>query len=227
MALSFLYQLVLRLIDMLRLRAIADVDKDAEIIVLRHQVDVLRRQVGRARFEPADRALLALVSRLLPRGRWSAFIVTPTAVLRWHRDAVRRRWTYPSRRPGRPPVEPAVVELLVRLARENRRWGYLRIKGELAKLGVSVSATSVRKVLHRRGLGPAGRRGGPSWSEFLGAQAAGILAWDFFTVETVTLRRLYVLFFLEVESRRGWLGGVTANPTGARVTPTGPQSSRP
>ena len=163
-------------------------------------------------------ALLALASRLLPRGRWSAFIVTPTTVLRWHRDAVRRRWTYPSRRPGRPPVEPAVVELIVRLARENRRRGYLRIKGELADLGVSVSATSVRKVLHRRGLGPAGRRGGPSWSEFLRAQAAGILACEFFTVETVTLRRLYVLFFLEVESRRVWLGGVTANPTGAWVT---------
>jgi putative transposase len=111
-----------------------------------------------------------------------------------------------------------VVELIVRLARENRRWGYLRIKGEVAKLGIDVSATAIRNVLRRRGLGPAGDRGGPSWSEFLKAQAAGLVACDFFTVETVALRRLYVLFFLEVGSRQVWLGGVTANPSGAWVT---------
>ncbi|MDQ4133553.1 MAG: integrase, partial [Actinomycetota bacterium] len=218
MALSFLYWLTLRLTDMLRLRRLANVDKDIEIIVLRHQLDVLRRQVGRARFEPCDRALLSLLSRLLPRRRWSAFMVTPTTVLRWHRDAVRRRWTYAHRRPGRPALEAGVAQLIVRLARENRRWGYLRIKGELAKLGVSVSATTVANVLRRHGLGPAGRRGGPTWTEFLRAQAAGILACDFFTVDTVALRRLYVLFFMEVGTRRVWLGGVTANPTSAWVT---------
>ena len=193
MALSFLYRLAVRLVEILRVRRMSDTDKDIEIVVLRHQLDVLRRQVRRARFQPADRALPSLLGRLLCRRRWSAFVVTPTTVLRWHRDAVRRRWTYPHRRLGRPPLDPAVAALIVRLARENRRWGYLRIKGELAKLGITVSATTIRNVLRRQGLGPAGQRGGPSWAEFLRAQAAGILACDFFTVDTVALRRLYVL----------------------------------
>ncbi len=218
MALSLLYRLALRLFELVRLRRMSDADKDVEILVLRHQLAVLRRQARRPRFTPADRALLALLGRLLPRERWSAFLVTPSTVLRWHRAAVRRCWTYRHRRPGRPGLDPAVAELIVRLARENRRWGYLRIKGELAKLGVTVSATTIRNVLRRHGLGPAGHRGGLSWKEFLRAQAAGIVACDFFTVETVALRRLYVLFFLEVGSRRVRVAGVTANPNGAWVT---------
>ena len=217
-ALSFLYRLAVRLFEILRLRRMSDAEKDIEIVVLRHQLDVLRRQVRRARFEPADRALLSFLGRFMPRRRWSAFLVAPATVLRWHRDAVRRRWTYPHRRPGRPPLDPVAVELIVRLARENRRWGYLRIKGELAKLGVTVSATTIRNVLRRHDLGPAGQRGGISWAEFLRAQAASIVACDFFTVETVALRRLYVLFFIEVGSRRVRLGGVSANPNGAWVT---------
>lgn len=225
-ALSFLYRLAARLFELLRLARRSDADKDIEILVLRHQLGVLQRQVRRPRLEPADRALLSLLGRLLPRARWSAFVVTPATVLRWHRDAVRRRWTYPNRRPGRPPLEGAVTELIVRLARENRRWGYLRIKGELAKLGVEVSATTIRNVLRRHGLGPAGHRGGPSWAEYLRAQAAGIVACDFFTVDTVALRRLYVLFFLEVGSRRVWLGGVTANPNGRLGNPASPQPRR-
>jgi putative transposase len=217
-AMSFLYRLAVRLFELMRLARRSDTDKDIEILVLRHQLRVIRRQVNQTRFEPADRALLSLLGRLLPRRRWSAFLVTPATVLGWHRHAVRRRWTYPHRRPGRPPLDPAVAKLIVRLARENRRWGYLRIKGELAKLGIDVSATTIRNVLRRHGLGPAGQRGGPSWGEFLRAQAAGLLSCDFFTMETVALRRLYVLFFLEVGSRRVWLGGVTANPSGAWVT---------
>jgi hypothetical protein len=138
-------------------------------------------------------------------------------LLRWHRELVRRRWTYAGRRLGRPPLDPRVVELIVRLGRENPRWGYLRIKGELAALGVRVSATTIRTMLRSHGLGPAPRRG-VSWSEFFRAQAAGILASDFFTVETVTLRRLYVLFFIEVGGRRVWLAGVSAHPDGAWVT---------
>ena len=188
--------------------------------MLRHQLDVLRRQVGRVRYEPADRAVLAGLARLLPRRCWSSFLITPATLLRWHRELVRRRWTYTRRRPGRPPLDPKVVELVVRLARENPRWGYLRIKGELAALGVRVSATAIRTLLRRRGLGPAPRRG-MSWSEFLRTQAAGIFATDFFTVETVRLRRLYVLFFIEVSSRRVWLAGVTAHPDGAWVTQQG------
>jgi transposase InsO family protein len=217
-ALSFLFRVALRVVDLVRLRRMSEFEKDLEILVLRHQLDILRRQVARPRFEPSDRALLALLSRLLPRRLWSTFLVTPATMLRWHRDAVRRRWTYPKRGPGRPSLDPDVVGLILRLARESPRWGYLRIKGELAKLGIAVSATTVRNVLRRNGLGPAGHRGGLCWSQFLRTQAAGILATDFFTVETVTLKRLYVLFFFEVSSRRVWLGGVTAHPDGQWVT---------
>ena len=215
--LSLIYRLVSRVLDLVRIRRMTEAEKDIEILVLRHQLEVLRRQVGRVHYEPADRAVLASLARLLPRRCWSAFLVTPSTLLRWHRELVRRRWTYTRRRPGRPPLDPRLVELVLRLARENPRWGYLRIKGELAALGVRVSATTIRTVLRRHGLGPAPRRG-MSWSEFLRTQAAGILATDFFTVETVTLRRLYVLFFIEVGSRRVWLAGVTAHPDGAWVT---------
>jgi putative transposase len=135
----------------------------------------------------------------------------------WHRQLVRRRWTYPRR--GRPPLDPDVVELVLRLARDNPRWGYQRITGELAKLGVRVSAMSVRTILRREGIGPAPRRrGGPGWSTCLRAQASGIVACDFLTVETIGLSRLYVLIFIEIESRRVWLGGVTAHPSGPWVT---------
>ena len=143
--------------------------------------------------------------------------MTPATLLRWHRDLVRRRWIYPA--VGRPSrLDPAVVELVLRLARENPRWGYLRIVGECRKLGVGVSATSVRSILRRHGLGPALRRGGPMWPQFLRAQAAGMLACDFLTVETVGLTRLYVLFFIELDRRRVHLAGITVCPTGEWVT---------
>jgi hypothetical protein len=137
-------------------------------------------------------------------------------LLRWHRDLVRRRWTYPHR-PGRRGLDPSVVDLVLRMARENPRWGYQRIAGECAKLGVAVSATSVRNILSRHRLGPAPRRNGPSWTQFLRVQAGGVLACDFLTVETVGLVRLYVLFVIELDRRRVWLAGVTANPTGVWV----------
>jgi putative transposase len=146
--------------------------------------------------------LLAAASRILPRHLWRAFIVTPRTLLRWHRELVARKWAYRGRGPGRRPLDPETVELIVRMARENPYWGYLRIRGELMKLGIMVSATAIRTVLRREGLGPAPRRSGPSWSEFLRAQARGILAFDFFTVETVWLRTLYVLFGIELGSRR-------------------------
>ncbi len=162
-------------------------DKDVEIAVLRHQLAVLRHQVARPRYAPTDRMVLAILARLLPRERWSAFLVTPATLLRWHREFVRRRWTYPREPRVRRGLDPAVVEVVLRLARENPRWGYLRICGECAKLGMRVSATSVRNILRRHGLGPAPRRDGPTWAEFLRSQAAGVLACDFFTVETVGL----------------------------------------
>jgi putative transposase len=144
--------------------------------------------------------------------------VTPQTLLRWHRELVRRRWAQTRRTPGRPPVERGVRELVLRLARENPRWGYPRIAGELLKLGVRVSPSTVRRLLLAAGLKPAPRRAGPSWRGFLRQQAASMLACDFFTVETITLRRYYVLFFIELGSRRVHLAGCTSNPTGAWVT---------
>jgi putative transposase len=193
---------------------------DVELAVLRHQLAILRRQVTRPRYRPTDRLVLATLSRLLPRERWAAFLVTPNTLLRWHRELVRRHWTYPHTGASRG-LDAGVVELVVRLAEENHRWGYRRIAGECRKLGVRVSASSVRNILRRRRLGPAPRRGGPSWTAFLRGQAAGVLACDLFTVETVTLHRLYVLFFIELDRRRVWLAGVTAHPSAAWVTQQG------
>jgi len=190
------------------------VAKDAEILVLRHQLAVLQRQVSRPRFTWSDRAIVAALARLVPRERWASFLVAPETILRWHRALVRRSWTYPHRRAGRPALPQETVDLIVRLARENPRWGYLRIVGELRKLGVTVSKTSVAAVLRSHRLPPAPRRSGPTWSEFLRAQAKGILATDFFTVDTITPRRFYVLFVIEIERRRVHLLGVTTNPDG-------------
>ena len=166
-----------------------------------------------------DRILLAAASRLLPHEMWRCLPVSPQTVLRWHRELVRRKWTYRRRRqPGRPRVATEVATLVLRLGKENPRWGYLRIQGELKKLGVSISASSICSLLRRHGLQPAPRRDGPSWKEFLAQQAAGIVACDFFCAETVWLRTLYVLFFIEVSTRRVHLAGVTAHPGSAWVT---------
>jgi len=191
--------------------------KDIEIAVLRHQLMVVRRQVTRPRYTPQDRLVLAMLARLLPRGRWPVFLVTPSTLLRWHRELVARRWTYPPTGRCRPGLDTEVVDLVVRMARENPRWGYVRIVGECRKLGVRVSATSVRRILRRHRLGPAPRRTDPSWPAFLRAPAGAVLACDFFTVETVGLTRPYVLFVVELDRRRVHLAGITAHPTGAWV----------
>ena len=212
------YLALCRSIQLLGLLARGDAAKDLELLVLRHQLTVLRRQTPRPRLEPADRALLAAVSRVLPRARWSCFFVTPGTLLRWHRRLIAASWTYPHRPTGRPPLNPEVQQLIVRLAKQNPRWGYQRIKGELLRLGVRVSATAIRTTLRRHGLDPAPRRQSSTWTAFLRQQGAGIVACDFFTVDTVWLHRLYVLFFIELDNRRVHLGGVTANPDGGWVT---------
>jgi putative transposase len=188
---------------------------EMENAVLRHQLGVLRRTVRRPLLQRRDRLLLAAASTLLPRERWWVFLVSPQTLLRWHRELVARKWTCRRRLPGRPPLDPALRELVLRLARENSRWGCVRIQGELRKLGIRVGATTIRSILRRSGFGPAPRRQGLSWREFLRAQAQAMVACDFFTVETAWLRTLYVLFFVEHGSRRVHLAGVTANPDGA------------
>jgi putative transposase len=217
-ALSFVYRVVRRLVEILLVHRMDVVARDAEILVLRHQVSVLRRQVVRPRFSWSDRALIATLARLVPRERWVAFLVSPDTILRWHRALVRRRWTYPHRSPGRPALPEDTVELIVRMAKDNSRWGYLRIVGELRKLGITVSKGSVALLLRGHRLPPVPRRAGPSWSEFLRAHAEGVLATDFFTVDSVLLRRYYVLFVIEVERRVVHLLGVTANPNALWVT---------
>jgi putative transposase len=210
---------VRRLFGLARGSGSEDLSKDVEILVLRHQLKVLRRQAGRPRLRRLDRVVLAAASRVLPRPAWSSFMLSPQTLLRWHRELVRRKWTYRRKcRVGRPPLDAAACELTLRLARENRRWGCVRIQGELAKVGIRVSATTIRALLRRHGLGPAPRRSGPTWSQFLRAQAHGILACDFFTVETVFLKTLYVLFFIDLGTRRVHLAGVTAHPDSAWVT---------
>jgi putative transposase len=218
MLLSLVYFVVRRLLRTLAPPGRSVMELEAELLVLRHQVKVLSRNAHRPLFRRRDRMLLAAASRILSRSRWKAFVVTPRTLLRWHRELVGRKWTYRRRRPGRPGLDPETVELIVRAARENPRWGYLRIRGELLKLGIRVSATAVRSVLRRNGLGPAPRRSGPSWSQFLRSQAHAILATDFLTVETAWLRTLYVLFAIEVGSRRVYMLGVTRSPDSAWVT---------
>jgi putative transposase len=192
--------------------------KDVELLVLRHQLVVLSRQTGRPSLRPADRAFVAALARLLHRRRRQGLVVTPHTLLRWHRELVRRKWTQPRRVLGRPAVDDRVRQLVLRFARENPRWGYPRIAGELQKLGLRVSPSTVRRLLLGAGLEPAPRRSGPSWRHFLRQQAASVIACDFFTVETISLRRLYVLFFIELESRRVHFAGCTTNPTCAWVT---------
>jgi putative transposase len=214
----FAYLTRCRSIQLLVLLARGDAAKDLEILALRHQLAVLRRQTKRPRLDPADRAVLAAISRALPRARWSCFFVRPETLLRWHRQLVAGAWTYPHSRPGRPPLDQELQQLIVRLARENPRWGYQRIQGELRRLGVRVSATAIRTTLRRHRLDPTPRGTPTAWRAFLRRQAAGIVACDFFTVDTVWLRRLYILFFIELDTRRVHLAGVTANPNAAWVT---------
>jgi transposase InsO family protein len=216
--LSFLYWALRRLLELLVLRMRSEREKEIEILVLRHQLQLLERQVARPQLRPSDRALLSAFSRALPRRAWASFLVTPATLLRWHRELVARRWTYPHRRPGRPATSHDVRELVLRLARENPSWGYRRIQGELVGVGVSLAASTVWEILRREGIEPAPRRLESSWTEFLRRQAGSILECEFLTVDTVFLKRLYVLFFIELASRRVHLAGITSNPDGAWVT---------
>ena len=194
--------------------------KDAELLVLRHENAVLRRQIGRVRYQPGDRLWLAALSGLILKRRWGeVFAVTPATLLAWHRRLVTRRWDYTSRRrPGRPSTAAAIRKLVIRIATDNPTWGHRRVQGELVKLGHPIAAATVWQILHAAGIGPAPCRTGPTWKQFLNAQARGILAADFVPVDTVLLRRIYALIIIEHGTRRVHLAGITANPDGAWTT---------
>jgi transposase len=212
--LKIVYLLTCRVLGVAVLVFRGDRAKAAELLVLRHAV--LRRHVSRVRYDPADRVWFAALARLLPRRRWpEIFPVPPATLLAWHRRLAAAKYdTSKRRKPGRPPTARGIAGLVVRLARENPLWGYRRIQGELTKLGLAVAPSTVWEILHAAGIDPAPRRSGPTWRQFLHAQAAGILAVDFLHVDTVLLRRLYVLVFIEHGTRRMHLGGVTSHPTG-------------
>jgi putative transposase len=216
---SLLYSIAPLLVDLLSVRDREQAELQAEVLALRHQVRVLQRQVRRPRWRPGDRLVLATIIERLPKRRWSALLPSPETILRWHRELVRRKWAAFGKRPRRlrPAIDPGVVDLILRLARENPRWGYRRIQGELLKLGRPCSHVTVRKVMRWHQVPPAPRRSTRSWEEFIRQHAAHVLATDFFTVETAWLGRLYVLFFIEVGSRCVHLGGVSAHPTGQCV----------
>jgi len=222
MIVSLLYQMTRRLLSVPSVLLRRDTAKDAELLVLRHENAVMRRQLrDRVRYQSADRLWLAALSSLIPRRRWTQiFLVTPDTLLTWHRRLTARKWDYTARRttPGRPPTRAVVKNLVLRLARENNRWGHRRIQGELARLGYPIAASTVWNILHAAGIDPAPRRHGTSWREFLSTQAEAIIACDFLHIDTIGLRRLYVLVFLEHTTRRLHIAGITAHPTTDWVT---------
>ena len=190
--------------------------KDLEIIVLRHQLAVLCRQVNRPAVDDDDRTLLAAIAAALPRRLRQGWIVTPDTLLRWHRKRIARHWTQPYRTPGRPPTAATIRNLIVEMATNNPTWGYRRITGELNQLGHPIGASTVWRILKRHGIDPAPNRSSVTWTQFLRSQAA--VACDFATIDTAFLRRYYLLFFINVTSREVFYAGITANPTGPWTT---------
>ena len=217
------------LLSFVGLGRLSEQDKDLEILLLRHQLSILQRKLDTpVKPSRVEKLTLAVVAKKLKQAthrptsqlRDIIQIFQPETVLRWHRDLVRRKWTFKNKpKGGRPRISQELEELMVRLAQENPRWGYGKIEGELLKLGFKVSRSNVRDVLKRHHLDPAPERGGSSsWRHLMTHYKEQLIACDFFTVETLTLKTLYVLFFIELGSRRVHLGGVTSDPNAAWVT---------
>ena len=219
MSFRLLYLIFIRLLGFLTLLSRASSSKDVEILILRHEVAVLRRTNPRPRLDWSDRAVFAALIRRLPAVLRGHRLITPATVLRWHRRLVTKKWTHPNRS-GRPPLDDTIAALIARLARENPTWGYQRIQGELLKLGHRVGASTIRRILKLRRIPPAPLRStDTSWRRFLRTQAATMLAVDFFHVDcAITLKRIYVFFALEVRSRYVHILGTTSHPTGAWTT---------
>ena len=220
MIISVVYLLVRCLLGCLMVLTRHQISKDAELLVLRHENAVLRRQIGRVRYEPGDRLWLLALSRLVPRRRWGeVFPVTPATLLAWHQRLVARTWDYTSRRrPGRPTTAAAIRKLVIRMATDNSAWGHRRVQGELVRLGHPIPACTVWQILHAAGIDPAPRRTGPTWKQFLTAQAHGVLAVDFVHVDALLLRRIYALIVIEHGTHRIHLAGITTNPDGTWTT---------
>jgi putative transposase len=218
-ALRLLYLILLHLLNLLMMLGRSSASKNIELLVLRHEVAVLRRTNPRPHLDWVDRALFAALVRRLPPMLRVHRVVTPDTILRWHRRLVANKGTYPHR-VGRPPVEDAVAVLIERMAKDNPSWGYQRIQGELLKLGHHLGASTIRRVLRRLRIPPAPARDtATTWRQFLRAQASTMLARDFFQVDcAVTLQRIYVLFVLEVPTRSVRLLGTTTNPDGRWTT---------
>jgi putative transposase len=217
-AVKLIYQVFAKLLSWMVLHVRSDTANEIEILVLRHQLAVLQRRTRRPQIRWSDRAVIAALARLLPARRRRGLLVTPATILRWHRYLVRRRWTTQPVRAGRPAIPAGVRALIVRLATENPTWGYRRVHGELAGLGYQIGASTVWTILNAAGIDPAPRRTGPTWAQFLHAQAQAILACDVFHLDTISLHRLYAFFVIEHATRRVHILGVTAHPTRAWLT---------
>lgn len=217
---SLIYSLLRVLMDVLATRHADQADLQAEVLALRRQIQVLERQIKRVEWSPGDRMVLAALRGRIPRSGWAALLVKPETVLGWHRALVRKKWAAYRGRPrrGRPPISPECRQLIARMARENPGWGYFRIRGELLKLGYQVAATTIRSVLLAAGVPPSGRRSRMTWKQFLTAHAEPLVAADFFSVDTILFKRLYVLIYVHLASRRVVAASCTSEPNAEWVT---------